>query len=102
MEFVLRKIEYWIEGDWTHQKKLNKQPWNREKIFKKVAKHSIFLLVSFLIGNTFLAYIIGADALWEIQTDPLSEHLGGFIAMVIFSLVFYGRSEERRVGKECR
>src|SRR5690554_1150471 len=90
MEFVFRKIEYWIEGDWTHQKKLNKQPWNREKIFKKVAKHSIFLLVSFLIGNTFLAYIIGADALWEIQTDPLSEHLGGFIAMVVFSLVFYG------------
>ncbi|PWH86340.1 cytochrome c oxidase accessory protein CcoG [Brumimicrobium oceani] len=90
MEFVFRKIEYWIEGDWTRQKKLNKQPWNKEKIFKKTAKHSIFLLVSFLIGNTFLAYIIGADALWEIQTDPLSAHLGGFIAMVVFSLVFYG------------
>lgn len=90
MEFVFRKIEYWIEGDWTHQKKLNKQPWNREKILKKTAKHSLFLLVSFLIGNTFLAYIIGADALWEIQTDPLSAHLGGFMAMIIFSLVFYG------------
>lgn len=90
MEFVFRKIEYWIEGDWTHQKKLNKQPWNREKILKKTAKHSLFLLISFLIGNTFLAYIIGADALWEIQTAPLTEHLGGFIAMIIFSLVFYG------------
>lgn len=90
MEFVFRKIEYWIEGDWTHQKKLNKQAWNGEKIFKKVAKHSLFLLISFIIGNTFLAYIIGADGLWEIQTDPLSAHLGGFIAMVVFSLVFYG------------
>nr|WP_317045785.1 4Fe-4S binding protein [Brumimicrobium salinarum] len=90
MEFVFRKIEYWIEGDWTHQKKLNKQPWNREKIFKKTAKHSIFLLISFLIGNTFLAYIIGADELWKIQTDPLTAHLGGFIAMIVFSLVFYG------------
>ncbi|WP_107037689.1 cytochrome c oxidase accessory protein CcoG [Brumimicrobium mesophilum] len=90
MEFVFRKIEYWIEGDWTHQKKLNKQPWNANKIFKKVAKHSLFLLISFLIGNTFLAYIIGADGLWEIQTDPLSAHLGGFIAMIVFSLVFYG------------
>jgi cytochrome c oxidase accessory protein FixG len=90
MEFVFRKIEYWIEGDWTHQKKLNKQPWNGEKIFKKTAKHSLFLLISFLIGNTFLAYIIGSDALWEIQSAPLSTHLGGFIAMIIFSLVFYG------------
>lgn len=90
MEFVFRKIEYWIEGDWTHQKKLNKQPWNAEKIFKKVAKHTLFLTISFLIGNTFLAYIIGTDALWEIQTAPLTDHLGGFIAMVIFSLTFYG------------
>ena len=22
MDFIFRKIEYWIEGDWTHQKKL--------------------------------------------------------------------------------
>jgi cytochrome c oxidase accessory protein FixG len=89
MEMVFRKIEYWIEGDWTHQKKLNKQPWNREKILKKGAKHSLFLIVSFLISNTFLAYIIGAEELWKIQTAPLSTHLGGFIAMVVFTLVFY-------------
>ena len=34
MEFVFRRIEYWIEGDWTHQKRLEKQPWNAEKIRK--------------------------------------------------------------------
>tara|TARA_B100000508_G_scaffold141091_1_gene146298 strand:+ start:25173 stop:26582 length:1410 start_codon:yes stop_codon:yes gene_type:complete len=90
MEMVFRKIEYWIEGDWTHQKKLNKQPWNREKILKKGAKHAIFLLISFLIGNTFLAYIIGSEELWKIQTEPISAHVGGFIAMIIFSLLFYG------------
>lgn len=89
MEMVFRKIEYWIEGDWTHQKKLNKQPWNREKILKKGSKHGLFLIVSFLISNTFLAYIIGAEELWKIQTSPLSTHLGGFIAMVVFTLVFY-------------
>lgn len=90
MEMVFRKIEYWIEGDWTHQKKLNKQSWNREKIVKKISKHAIFLIISFLIGNTFLAYFIGADELWKIQTEPISQHIGGFTAMIIFSLVFYG------------
>ena len=90
MEMVFRKIEYWIEGDWTYQKKLNKQPWNREKIFKKVSKHGIFLIISFLIGNTFLAYIIGAEELWKIQTEPIAQHAGGFAAMVVFSLLFYG------------
>lgn len=89
MEMVFRRIEYWIEGDWTHQKKLKAAPWNREKIIKKTSKHLIFWLISFLIANTFLAYIIGSDALWRIQTDPLKAHLGGFIAIVIFTTVFY-------------
>ncbi len=89
MEMVFRRIEYWIEGDWTHQKKLDKAPWNREKIFKKVSKHVIFWIVSFLIANTFLAYILGAEELWKIQTSPLGQHLGGFIAILIFTTVFY-------------
>lgn len=89
MEMVFRRIEYWIEGDWTHQKQLNKSPWNGQKIFKKVAKHSIFWVISFLIANTFLAYIIGSEQLWEIQTDPINSHFGGFIAIFIFTTVFY-------------
>lgn len=89
MEMVFRRIEYWIEGDWTHQKKLDSMPWNREKILKKAAKHTIFWLISFLIANTFLAYIIGSDELWRIQTDPVGAHLGGFIAIIIFTTVFY-------------
>ena len=89
MEMVFRRIEYWIEGDWTHQKKLKNAPWTKEKIFKKTAKHVIFWLISFLIANTFLAYIIGSEELWKIQTDPIGAHLGGFIAIVIFTTVFY-------------
>ena len=90
MEMIFRKIEYWIEGDWTHQKRLNDQAWNGEKILKKSGKHLIFIVISFLIGNTFLAYIIGAEALWEIQTSPVSEHAIGFTAMLVFSGLFYG------------
>lgn len=89
MEMVFRRIEYWIEGDWTHQRKLNEGPWNKEKIWKKLAKHSIFWIISFLIANTFLAYFIGSDALWQIQTDSVNKHLGGLIAIVIFTTVFY-------------
>lgn len=89
MEMVFRRIEYWIEGDWTHQKKLNDGPWNFEKIRKKVSKHFIFWIISFLIANTFLAYIIGSEELWKIQTSPIGEHLGGFIAITLFTFVFY-------------
>ena len=90
MELVFRKIEYWIEGDSSKQRALNKAPWNKEKIFKKVLKHTIFFGIAFLIGNTFLAYIIGVDELFKIITDPVQEHLVGFTSMILFSLVFYG------------
>lgn len=89
MEMVFRKVEYWIEGDWTKQKALNKQPLTPKKAFKKVLKHSIFFLISFVISNTFLAYIIGIEALLEIITAPPSEHLAGFFYIILFSFVFY-------------
>jgi cytochrome c oxidase accessory protein FixG len=90
MEMVFRKIEYLIEGDARSQIALSKSPWTTQKIIKKTLKHSIFYFISFLIGNTFLAYIIGVDKLITIITDPLSEHIVGFIFMILFSGVFYG------------
>ncbi|MFQ6614372.1 MAG: cytochrome c oxidase accessory protein CcoG [Fidelibacterota bacterium] len=90
MEMVFRKIEYWIEGDAQQQRRLNAAPWTGQKIFKKGLKFSIFYGISFLVGNTFLAYIIGKDALWDIVTAPPGEHLTGLVAMIIFSLIFFG------------
>ncbi|OFZ08100.1 MAG: cytochrome c oxidase accessory protein CcoG [Bacteroidetes bacterium RIFCSPHIGHO2_02_FULL_44_7] len=89
MEMVFRRIEYWIEGDWTHQKQLNNAKWSARKIGKKVLKHTVFWIISFLIANTFLAYIIGSEELWKIQNDPIGVHLGGLIAIFIFTTVFY-------------
>ncbi|MCP9290598.1 cytochrome c oxidase accessory protein CcoG [Gracilimonas sediminicola] len=90
MEMVFRRIEYWIEGDAADQIRLNKKPWNFEKIWKKTTKHGVFFGIAFLISNMFLAYIIGPDQLFEIITDPPSEHLAGLSSMIIFSGVFYG------------
>lgn len=90
MEHVFRRIEYWIDGDWKAQMRLKKAAWTKEKVRKRVLKHAIFFAISFLIANTFLAYIIGSDALIDIITDPPSEHAGGLAAITIFSGVFYG------------
>ena len=73
MEMVFRRIEYFIEGDAHQQKALRHAPWTSRKIVKKLAKHLIFLGLSFIIGNTLLAYIIGSGALLEIITDPPPE-----------------------------
>ncbi len=89
MEMVFRRIEYWIEGDANAQKRLNKAPWTNEKLMKKVGKQVIFFIIAVLVANTFLAYIIGSDAVLAIATEPVSSHLGGFVAMILFSFAFY-------------
>ena len=89
MEMVFRKIEYWIEGDSTKQRKLNSAPWNTEKILKKGAKHLLFVLISLLISHTFLSYIIGIEKLKAIVSQPPTENLIGFIALMVFTGLFY-------------
>lgn len=87
---VFRKIEYWIEGDANDQRKLTKQPWNREKILKKTSKHILFLAVSVLISHTVMAYLIGTEKTWAILNEPPAEHLAGFIGLIAFTGIFYG------------
>jgi cytochrome c oxidase accessory protein FixG len=89
MEMVFRKVEVWIEGSPAKRKKLDAGPWTREKIIKKGAKHTIFLIISFLISNTFLAYIIGSGSLMKIVTEPVRTHVVGFICIWLFTLIFY-------------
>jgi len=90
MEMVFRRIEYWIEGDRMDQIRLNRSEWNWDKIWKKSLKHGVFFGLAFLISNLFLAYIIGKDQLFDIITDPPSEHLAGLSSILIFSGLFYG------------
>lgn len=89
MEMVFRKIEYFIEGDSNKQRALAKAPMSAQKFFKKASKHLIFFAISFLIANTFLAYIISTDELFKIITDPVEQHLGGLTSMILFTGVFY-------------
>ncbi len=89
MEMVFRRIEYWIEGDANKQVLLNKMPWNFEKLRKRGLKLVVFYLVAFLIGNTFLTYIIGFDQWLSIITDSIGLHIKGLIAMMVFSGVFF-------------
>ncbi|MCU0387528.1 MAG: cytochrome c oxidase accessory protein CcoG [Chitinophagaceae bacterium] len=89
MEMIFRKIEWWIEGNPNKQRALNNGPWTNEKIIKKSVKHIVFFGLSFLIANFFLMYIIGYEDLFKIVREPVSQHFGGFIALMIFTLAFY-------------
>jgi cytochrome c oxidase accessory protein FixG len=89
MEMFFRKIEYAIEGNAAEQRLLAHAPWTGNKIFKKATKHIVFYLMSFIIANFFLAYIIGIKELGKIITGPIEQHIGGLFSILIFSGVFY-------------
>ncbi|WP_291963172.1 cytochrome c oxidase accessory protein CcoG [Maribacter sp.] len=89
MEMVFRRIEYWIDGDRGAQIKLDRQEWNAEKIRKRVLKWFIFFIISFIIANVFLAYLIGSDRLIQYITDGPAQHVSTMVSLLIFTGVFY-------------
>ena len=90
MEMVFRKIEYLIEGDAHEQRALDAAPWSAWKVLKKSFKQAVFLGLSFVVGNTLLAYIIGSEQLLAIQFDDPRHHVVGLIFMALFTFLFYG------------
>ena len=88
MEMVFRKIEYWIDGDAAQQKLLKKMPWNAEKTGKRVSKFIIFFIISFIIANFFLAYIISMSQLIQDISNP-SAHIGTLVSLLGFTCVFF-------------
>lgn len=89
LEMVFRRMEQWIEGIPSEMRKRDAGPWNRDKWVRKIAKHSLFFITSFLIANTFLAYLIGMDDLLKIVVDNPLNHLKGLVAILGFTLAFY-------------
>jgi polyferredoxin len=90
MEMIFRRVEYWIEGDGNAQRRLDAAPMSPDKLKKRVLKHSVFFVMSVVVANYFLAYIIGMDAVLTIISQPILQNIAGFGAMLLFSVVFYG------------
>lgn len=89
MEMVFRRVEYWIDGDANQQKALRKSAWTTNKIIKRVSKHILFFLISFVIAVTFLSYIISVDEVLKIAKEPLAENKGLFTSLLIFTTIFF-------------
>ncbi len=89
LELVFRKVEWLIDGNPAKQKKLNNQVWNFEKITKRLVKHILFWILSFLIVSALLSFILGVENVINFYKHPFPEHRSGFIALIIFTTAFY-------------
>jgi cytochrome c oxidase accessory protein FixG len=57
------QIEKFFEGDRNARMKLDKAPWTAGKIYKKTAKHFVWVLVAALTGGAWILYFHDAPTL---------------------------------------
>lgn len=89
MEMIFRKIEYAIEGDRNRQMRLDQQPWNAEKIWKRSLKWSIYIVISLIITHVMFMYIVGYERVLEIMQEGPFAHPSNFLVMILFTAAFY-------------
>lgn len=99
--FIL--VERIIEGDRHKRVKLDKSPWNMDKISKKLAKWSVWLAMSVYLGLTFAGYYTPMRALFK---DFISGHAQPSTILVIgfftvVSMVFFGFFRGRFCSTMC-
>lgn len=85
MEFLYRPIERLFEGSRENQIRLDRTGGGP----RRLAKNAVFLAISVVLGNAFLAYFVGTDRLVEwVQRSPL-EHPQPFLVMSAVSLLVF-------------
>lgn len=85
IETFYRPIEKFIEGSARKREKLQSAPWGFEKIWKRIAKWFLYLLVSLHIVHSFLGYFVGTHELLRISTHSPAEHPTLFITMLVMT-----------------
>jgi cytochrome c oxidase accessory protein FixG len=87
LELVYRRIEYLFEGN--GRKKGKQGMHDKPSTLNTIAKHLVFVCISIFFTNIFLMWFIGPDQLMKIITEPVSEHLIGFLIMLALSIFYY-------------
>jgi cytochrome c oxidase accessory protein FixG len=58
-------MERWVEGDRLQRVKLDRAPWNAEKILRKSAKQFLWIAFALWTGFTFVGYFTPGDQLLQ-------------------------------------
>lgn len=96
-------VERFIEGDRYKRIKLDRGPWNLDKLSKKVAKWSIWLGMSAYLGLTFAGYYTPIRGLVD---DLMTGHAQSGTLVVVgfftaFSMLFFGFFRGRFCSTMC-
>lgn len=89
LEHIFRRIERLIDGDAPARRQLDKAPWTGGKIFKRVLKHSLYLLFATIIAHIFLSYFVSIRGLYEMMQQSPEGHAFAFSVVAFLTVVLY-------------
>ena len=89
LDHAYRRIENWIDGDAVQRRLLHDAPWSPRKVFKRIAKHACFVLLSAVITHLFLAYFVSLPEVWHMVQSAPTEHWGAFAFIVIATALLH-------------
>ena len=79
-------VERFVEGDRRERIKLDEGPWDADKIWRKGAKHTVWLLIAWWTGGAWVLYFADAPTLVrELATFQASATAYVFIATLTFT-----------------
>ncbi len=84
LETWIRPLEIWIEGDRATRLRLDRQGWTFDRTWRKGAKWTAFLAVSFFLGMAIVSLFVPARDLWTGGAGPLAYAFVG-----VFTFLWY-------------
>uniref|UniRef100_A0A2A4Z565 Cytochrome c oxidase accessory protein CcoG n=1 Tax=OCS116 cluster bacterium TaxID=2030921 RepID=A0A2A4Z565_9PROT len=96
-------VERWIEGDRNARMRLDKAPWTFRKIYLRVFKHGIWLLIAAATGGAWIFYFMDAPTLFNqlIHFEAASVAYGTIIFFVLATYTFGGHLREQVCTYMC-
>ncbi len=90
-------VERYFEGDRNARIKLDKQPWNKDKLFKRVSKHLIWLFIAFSTGGAWIFYFADAPTLivnfWTLQSPFVAYATVGILTFMTYTFGGFMREQ---------
>ncbi|MFM2409863.1 MAG: hypothetical protein RL481_691 [Pseudomonadota bacterium] len=90
-------VERYIDGDRNAQTRLERAPWGRQKIAKRLGKWSVWLFIAFWTGGAWIMYFADAPTLvrdfWSGEAAPVAYATIGILTATTF--IFGGFMREQ-------
>ncbi len=87
IEFLYRKIEIWVEGNYLARRKLREEDMSFKKFSKIFLKWLLFLIVSSLIAHSFIAYFTGSKELLSMMSGSPTDNFSYFVMVSVATAV---------------